>query len=411
MANRCVSIWKNVKVNGKWTYCKPFVNAKNHKPEANIVVVKGVPELHAEGHYSISWYERGKRQWKNTGPKLATAVQAAEHQRFILEGGVRGLKIQENSTPRLGLDAAATAYLEEVQLSRRPETYALYRHDLKEFRTWFRGDYVDAVTRLDLLKYKDWVQKAGRLSRSATRKVQIPGRAPRTAANKMMRVAQFLRHYGRDKLVTVKDAKVVEKMPEVYSQGELTTLFAACTPPQRLLFTTFLQTGCRMQELMFLYWDDLDLSHGTLSVRAKPEFGFTTKTHEERQIPLPTELLAQLAAFKFMATSRLVFPTRTGRPNNKWLYTLKRVAKRAGLNPRDFWLHRFRATFASWCLRNSIDIKSVQYLLGHRNIESTMRYLAPVRNEELRTKVDKVWAKPVVGLAEEGPLQEARVIQ
>lgn len=70
--------------------------------------------------------------------------------------------------------------------------------------------------------------------------------------------------------------------------------------------------------------------------------------------------------------------------------------KRAGYKEDAFWLHKFRATFATHCLHSGLDIKTVQYLLGHKDIESTMRYLAPVRNAELRGKVDAVWAAPTL---------------
>jgi len=71
---------------------------------------------------------------------------------------------------------------------------------------------------------------------------------------------------------------------------------------------------------------------------------------------------------------------------------LKATAKRAGLNPDEFWLHRFRATFATWHLWAGVDLRTVQQWLGHSDMESTMRYLKPSREEKTRLKVNATFA-------------------
>jgi site-specific recombinase XerD len=43
-------------------------------------------------------------------------------------------------------------------------------------------------------------------------------------------------------------------------------------------------------------------------------------------------------------------------------------------------------------LQNGVDIRNVQQQLGHRDIASTMRYLAPSKNKDLKGKIDAVWA-------------------
>jgi site-specific recombinase XerC len=48
--------------------------------------------------------------------------------------------------------------------------------------------------------------------------------------------------------------------------------------------------------------------------------------------------------------------------------------------------HKFRATFATHMLQRGVDIRTVQELRGHTNIQTTMRYLA-VSDERLATAV------------------------
>ena len=63
--------------------------------------------------------------------------------------------------------------------------------------------------------------------------------------------------------------------------------------------------------------------------------------------------------------------------------------------PNDFWLHKFRATFAKMHLRAGVDLRTVQLWLGHRDLESTIRYLKPVRGKGVRGKVNATFAGAV----------------
>ena len=91
-------------------------------------------------------------------------------------------------------------------------------------------------------------------------------------------------------------------------------------------------------------------------------------------------------------TCSLVFPTAGGNPKLDFLDGLKAVAERAKLDKADFWLHKFRATFATWSLWAGVDLRTVQQWLGHSDMESTMRYLKPSRSQQVREKVNEIFA-------------------
>jgi integrase len=106
------------------------------------------------------------------------------------------------------------------------------------------------------------------------------------------------------------------------------------------------------------------------------------------------KLVMSLKTWKAKADKarELVFPTAGCKPKLNFLDDLKEAAKRAKLNPADFWLHKFRATFATWSLWAGVDLRTVQQWLGHSDMESTMRYLKPSRSEQVREKVNKIFA-------------------
>lgn len=85
------------------------------------------------------------------------------------------------------------------------------------------------------------------------------------------------------------------------------------------------------------------------------------------------------------------------------LTACKRTARRAGLNCGQcgtcreqqecerWFLHKFRATFATSCLQGGLDLVTVQRLLGHSDLKSTMRYLVPARGNAVQDKVNAVF--------------------
>jgi integrase len=54
-------------------------------------------------------------------------------------------------------------------------------------------------------------------------------------------------------------------------------------------------------------------------------------------------------------------------------------------------LSESNATFATHALHNGVDLRTVQFWMGHTDLKSTMRYLKPNRGEAVRQKVNDPW--------------------
>ena len=92
------------------------------------------------------------------------------------------------------------------------------------------------------------------------------------------------------------------------------------------------------------------------------------------------------------------------------LLKCKAVAERCGLDPTKFDLKTFRSSFCTRMLRFGFDVRTVQHWMGHKSLETTMRYLAPAEN--VQDQVDLV-ALPGVTRAKppkKGPGREATSI-
>jgi integrase len=263
---------------------------------------------------------------------------------------------------------AIETYLSNLSATRRPSTLKRAAQILRGFKAAYPNRLLADLQPTDLTEY-----------------IRSLPHSNRTKFNHQIRVSAMLRHHG----ITLKADKprYVVPMPTVYTAGDLGKFFAACDIRQLTFFKTPLMTGIRMQEAKWLEWSDL--SNGMLHIRAKPP-NFLPKTHEERRIPVPPVLMSLLHQMP-RRPGTLIFPTSSGRADKHLLRHCKRMARRAGLDEKKWSLHGFRRTFCTACLRAGLDVRTVMLLMGHKDIESTLRYWRPIELENLRLRMGQIF--------------------
>jgi len=378
-----VNLTKRVQTGKGMRYC-PVVLAANGRVKPDLVIVNGQQEPHPEGAYYLEWRERGKRVRLSVGKDAADASsrrQRKEAELNALNNGV-AVVLDNGDNGHRSVAVAVAEFLDETKLTKKPKTLAAYTTALNYFSESCLKLYVHDIERRDMLKFSAFLRDE-------------KNQSPRSVYNKFENVMSFLKTQGVRGLVGKNDwPRYVEEEPEVYEREELDTLFAVCDQQEKLWFEFFLMTGMREQEVMHCSWDDINLSRGTVTVRYKPEYGFSPKNYREREIPIPARLGKKLKALKARSdkTCGLVFPTSGCNPKQNFLDDLKVCAERAKLKKGDFWLHKFRATFATWSLWAGVDLRTVQQWLGHSDMESTMRYLKPSRSHQVREKVNEIFA-------------------
>src|SRR5579872_959484 len=84
---------------------------------------------------------------------------------------------------------------------------------------------------------------------------------------------------------------------------------------------------------------------------------------------------------------KYVFGTKADKVEGHFLRYMKEYATLSGQDPRRWWLHKCRDTFASWCLRRKIDLRTIQAWLGHASIAMTARHLATLPDPEQHQKI------------------------
>ena len=383
--NRTVNLTKRVQTCKGLRYCT-VVLAMNGRVRADLVIVNGREERHPEGAYYLEWWEGAKRIRLSVGKDAADASARRLQKEAELNAVNHGVVVTPqngNGNGQRSLSLTVQEFLAETKLTKKPKTYAAYSTALKYFQESCPKMYLADIDRKDLLKFSAFLR-------------DVKQQSPRSVYNKFENIMTFLKAQGVRGLVGKNDwPRFVEEEPEVYEREELEKLFAVCDEEERLWYEFFLMTGMREQEVMHCSWADVNLTRSTVTVRYKPEYGFSPKNYREREIPIPAKLVTSLKAWKAKAEKfcGLVFPTAGCSPKLNFLDDLKVVVERANLDKENFWLHKFRATFATWHLWNSVDLRTVQMWLGHSDMESTMRYLKPSRSQAVRDRVDSTFGE------------------
>lgn len=163
--------------------------------------------------------------------------------------------------------------------------------------------------------------------------------------------------------VGVSQYRLDKKAPRFLSKEEIVEMLSKARkdphPASYGLAMAFLWTGMRLAEVLALKWEDIDFERGWIKA-----FG---KGRKERPIPLHPRLDAALLAFR--RHQGFVFGTEKAMS----LDTVQHIF-RDRLLPPGASIHTLRHTFASHAVMSGMDLKTLQEILGHTTITTTMIY-------------------------------------
>jgi integrase len=116
----------------------------------------------------------------------------------------------------------------------------------------------------------------------------------RTVANSHERLASWLRFGGMDRNNIPPTPKYEDKLPTIYSSDQTRGMLIVAEPYMRVCILLGLKCGLRDQELMHIEFRDINWEVKTLRIQAKETWGFLPKAWEQRDIPIPDDLLEEL---------------------------------------------------------------------------------------------------------------------
>src|ERR1700692_1415180 len=168
--------------------------------------------------------------------------------------------------------------------------------------------------------------------------------------------------------------KKASHLPTILSHEEVARLIDAAHPSlHRTLLMALYATGLRRAELARLKVSDVDSRRMVIHVQGG-------KGRKDRDVLLSARLLDELRHRLRRKPSVWLFPGKRSQASDhpitpKVIYhACKRAARQAGL-PNDVHPHTLRHCFATHLLEAGADLRTIQMLLGHSDLEETTIYL------------------------------------
>lgn len=188
---------------------------------------------------------------------------------------------------------------------------------------------------------------------------------------------------GEDKSrAAIPEIKNSRRLPVILSGNELERMFAAVKNiKHRVLLMTAYGGGLRASELVQLKVTDIQSDRMMIRV----EQG---KGRKDRYTLLSKRLLEQLRNYwKIKRPDLWLFPGRSNRQMTREMaYQIYvKATKKAGIK-RKGGIHTLRHCFATHLLEAGEDLRTIQLLMGHSSIRSTVRYLQVTSKTLLGTK-------------------------
>lgn len=400
MANRkAVLVWL-CKTEKGWRRF-PALFGANGRPRPGVVRVGGAERKYLDGRFQVRTYEGSRMIYRDAGETASEAMTNRTKSEHLLAARnaakIAGAKVEaEDEADRKSLSKALKDCVQAALDRGSPESAEVIDRAGRDFLRITGKTYADEVTKEDLLKFQ--------------RELRREGKSDRTIHNRHAAVVAYLSFAGLNvKALAPHRPRYEKKLPEVYKPEQVRSLLDHLRKTKRKklanTYELLLKAGLRDQEATYLYWSNLDLVRGILEVRSKPEYDFKIKDSEERDIPIPSDLLKRLRAYRAAHPhEKLVTGTASDKPNEKLLRALKRAVNAAGLacgqcqgckrenepECERWFLHKFRATCLTRLLQAGMDLRTVMKFSGHSDLESVMRYLTPAEDDQIKAKLEQV---------------------
>jgi site-specific recombinase XerD len=315
------------------------------------------------GVWWICYFDHiGRRHREKAGTKSAAILLYRKRKQEALEGKKLPEKLRRPSVSFVEIAKDALAYSKAHKRSYGDDVIRMER-----VLSWFRDRAADSVTPQEIEQ---------KLTKSADENEWAPATINRYRALLSLTYSLAIRN-GKLKdnparLVkhrTENNARIRVLSPE--EEVRLRAVIQATCREHLPEFEIALNTGLRLSELYNLMWDNINLSRKLLTVPR-------SKNGEVRYVPLnkPAVKAFQTLRKERDCSGPIFLNWRHDRLTGPryWFEPALREAK-----IRNFTWHCLRHTFASRLVMNGENLRTVQELMGHKQISMTVRYshLAP----------------------------------
>ena len=253
-------------------------------------------------------------------------------------------------------------------------TLASYERDIVQFSNYFekQGKKIFDLTKEDMQEYINHLMADGKSNSTISRSTASIKSFYRYLVNKKLAETNIAEN--------VEAPKVDRKEPLILTKSEIEKLLEQPNLSElkgqrdKTMLEILYATGIRVTELISLRVEDVNLTSGFIKVKKK---------NTERHIPLGNLALKCLKEYMNKVRPLLIrteeektlFINTNGQKMTRQGYwkILKQYKDQAKID-KDITPHTIRHSFAVHMLEDGAEVKTVQELLGHTDVASTMMY-------------------------------------
>lgn len=270
---------------------------------------------------------------------------------------------KENQEFELVLKELKQKLIIEGYSTRTIKMYTIYNHEI----LYHINKPIDSITSKDMIGY---------LAEKKERGCENNTLALVHAAAEYL----FKKQLKKNILEEIKIPKKSKSLPKILSREEIRELFKATKFGRNRLMLQFMYgSGCRVSEVVKLKVSDINFKEKTAIIRGG-------KGNKDRMIILSKDWLKDLKRYleKKKIKTDQVFSKKNGK--NISTDTVQRIVKMAALKAqiqKHVTPHCLRHSYATHLLETGTNIRYIQSLLGHSNLNTTQIY-TNVANEQLK---------------------------
>lgn len=256
-----------------------------------------------------------------------------------------------------------------------------YRSDLEQFSSWLEKNNLSYIktSKKEILSYLSFLFQKGLGSKTVARKL--------SSLKSFFRYLVFKSIIPNDPSSEVETPKLLKSIPKSISEKEVEALLAAPDEKtdiglrDKTMIETLYSCGLRISELTNLELLNLNLRQGVIRVIGKGQ--------KERLVPMGDQLIGLLELYisssrKNLLNKRhsdfLFLSTRGQRMTRQsFWHRIKHYCLASGFEPDKISPHVLRHAFATHLLNNGADLRVVQLLLGHSDLNTTQIYTEVAR--------------------------------
>jgi integrase len=335
----------------------------------------------------IWWYVfefQGRRIQESSGftNKVAALRAEAKRRTDLLERRA-GFK---KPVPAPKFEQFVEEFLKWSEQQHRPKTHELHNLNCQTLKRFFRGRYLDEITREMVENFKS-ARKGERLRWSKARFV-TGATVNRALTTLKLLFNQAIRsgYVVRNPVVGVSMFREPLDSMRVINFDEQARYLSKTSQPLSDIAKVMLETGMRPEEVFRLRVENIDFKQKTIF----NPFGKTKAAR--RTIPMTDDVLyllkTRVEKAKTLGTDFL-FPSRGN--DQQPLGSVKKAHRAAVARAKikgGFRLYDLRHTFATRAVAAGTDLPTLSALLGHASIQMTMRYVHPAA-EQKRVAMEK----------------------